>query len=312
MDAVTKIPLSVPQRPSPSSLLLQVQLTKVGPQNAFENRWPATSKPANWRIAPVSTLPKIMRKTQATQFTYIGTAGANIYTVLVKGFENVSYPLSSEPAHDKQVIKSGKDWFMLHKLKGTPEPRAYAEDTLGVADAVAKYASLPVGYVADKKGEIFLICKISDRMAAMRAQVEGADEAGEMGEQERLAYSHSVVRLLRNLHSDGFGCGGLRPDAVDCTGREARILDPSTIFAIMDSEPEAMFHEAAVTLSLLAGAGYARLGDIRALAAAYLSSSPVCRDAIASRLKGKKVKLGTNGDLIDELERQARKLLNLF
>ncbi len=199
----------------------------------------------------------------------------NKFTVLAEGFEHLSYPLGRGEAKDKFSFSERKERFMLHRAQS----ELSAEMALGASDALCEHASLPVGYVAGGEGGIFLVCRRGGKRPL----------AGEMTGEEKGAFSRFVLMRLAQLHSQGFGCGGLSPDAVEFSGREVRLLDPGRIFAATEADP--LFFEAVSTLRSLVSGGFAKKGQLPALAAAYLSHSPACREAVFSYMKGK----GLNG-----------------
>jgi hypothetical protein len=157
---------------------------------------------------------------------------------------------------------------------------------------------VPVGYVADENDSIFVVCKA--------ARNNEAAAASEMEEQEQKEFSLAVVKRLASLHTAGFGCGGLSPDAVEFSGRQAKLCNPAAIFALTDSD--SIFYEAVSTLRSLAGAGFAKKEELESLASVYISSSPVCRHAIVSHISGK----GAKSQPHAELAAQAKKFLAYF
>lgn len=213
----------------------------------------------------------------------------NDYAVLLNGFEHLSYPLGRSDAADRKTFSERNENFTLHRA----ESCLHAEMLVGSSDWLAEHASQPVGFVGDDKGEVFVVCR-----AGAKASAES--------EAERKGFCVAIMRRLASLHSQGFGCGGLSPEAVEYSGKEALLLNPSRIFAL--SEGDSLFYEAVSTLRALAGSGVAAGRDLELLAAAYLSYSPVCRHGVASHLSKKGVKHG----LHKELAAHARRLLAYF
>ncbi len=198
----------------------------------------------------------------------------NKYAVLAEGFEHLSYPLgNSEPA-DRQVFASRKEDFVLHRV----ESQMVAEMAVGSSDWLSEHASEAVGFVESESGEFFTVCRLSGNRP----------NPAEMSSSERLDFSLAVVRRLASLHSQGFGCGGLSSEAVEYSHKEARMQNPSSIFALTDSDSP--FFEAVATLRSLAGNGFARRSNLERLAWEYTSFSPACRHAVAAHFasKGKK------------------------
>ncbi|MEM4634164.1 MAG: hypothetical protein QW275_03350 [Candidatus Anstonellaceae archaeon] len=195
----------------------------------------------------------------------------NSYAVLSCGFEGLSYPLGWLEPSDKLAFVHNKQEFMLHKVKSTTE----AEMIIGSSDWISLHASLPVGYVENYKRETFIVCLVYGKKPS----------PNEMSEQERRTYCSAVMQRLSALHSQGFGCGGISPKGIDYFRKEAKLKDPSQIFALDDSV--SLFFEVAVTLRSLAREGYAKSEELEYIASIYLSSSPVCRDGVQSHLKSK-------------------------
>jgi len=157
------------------------------------------------------------------------------------------------------------------------------------ADGLSEHSTEPVGYVCSEKGEVFLVCKNSGR--------EGKSVAPD----ERTAFSLAVMERLALLHSQGFGCGGLSPGAVEFTGKEAKLLNPSSLFAL--AEGDSVYYEAVATLRALASSGMARKPELPLLAFAYLSQSPVCRHGVSEHLRKKKVRAPPAAALADAASR---------
>ena len=213
----------------------------------------------------------------------------NEYAVLIEGFEHLSYPLGRSEAADRKAFSERRENFILHRA----ESRLHAEMLVGSSDWLSEHSAQPVGFVGDEKGEVFVVC---------RAGAKAPDGS----EAERKGFCLAVMHRLASLHSQGFGCGGLSPEAVDYSGKEARLIDPSRIFAL--SEGDSLFYEAVSTLRALAGSGLARKEELESLAYAYVSFSPVCRHGVASHLSKKGVRHG----LHRELAEHARRLLPYF
>ena len=193
----------------------------------------------------------------------------NRFAVLSQGFEHLSYPLDRHNAADGSSFSEQSERFSLSPAQSEP----HAQMVLVASDYLATHASEPVGYVCSGEGEIFVVCRTTGR------------GKGEIAKEERRAFSLSVVRRLAALHTDGFGCGGLSPGAVEFSGREAKLLHPSRIFAL--HEGETTFYEAVSTLRALVSEGMASEDELRCLSGAYLSHSPVCRHGIVEHLQKK-------------------------
>ena len=213
----------------------------------------------------------------------------NRFAVLAEGFEHLSYPLGNSEAEEGAAFSERKERFALHSVQSETD----AEMALGASDALSEHASLPVGYVLGESGRFFLVCRRSGRTADSR-ELSGEEKAG---------LSLSIMRRLAALHSSGLGCGGLSPDAVEFSGSEARLLDAGRIFAA--GEEDQLFFEAVSTMRSLLGSGFAKKGDFPKLAAAYLSGSPACRDAVHSHMKRKGMKGSQNAVLCDAAARYA-------
>ncbi|MCX8198115.1 MAG: hypothetical protein N3F07_02890 [Candidatus Micrarchaeota archaeon] len=195
----------------------------------------------------------------------------NSYAVLASGFEHLSYPLGKIQSCDKLSFTCAKQNFMLHKLRS----KTQAEMIIGSSDWISAHSSLPVGYVENYQREVFLVCAVSGNSLPP----EGMDK------KSRMDYCVAVIRRLSALHSEGFGCGGISPEGVEYFRKEARLKDPSTIFALSDEDR--IFFEAAATLRSLLAKGYAGKKELPYLASVYLSSSPICRDGAVAYIKGR-------------------------
>lgn len=195
----------------------------------------------------------------------------NRYAVLAPGFEHLSYPLGKRDASENKNFSERKQEFIVRRV----ESKTHAEMIVGSSDWLSNHAALPVGYVGDDKGEVFVVCSTSGKKYGPE----------DMSDQERRDYSCAVIARLAALHSEGFGCGGLSPEAIDYSRKQARLSDPSKIFALIDSD--SLFFEAVATLRSLAGSGYAKKSELCYLASVYLSASPVCRQGVVSHLKRK-------------------------
>lgn len=218
----------------------------------------------------------------------------NKFAVLLPEFEHLSYSLGRDESHDGKIFCDRKENYVLRRA----ESETHAEMLVGSSDWLGEHSSVPVGYVADEKNSIFVVCKAA-RNAAVQ---QNADLQG----QERRDFSLAVVKRLASLHSAGFGCGGLSPDAVEFSGRQAKLCNQSAIFALTDSD--SIFYEAVSTLRSLLGNGLAKKGELDALAAAYVSASPICRHAVVSHLSSK----GIAGQPHKELAGHAARLAQYF
>jgi len=195
----------------------------------------------------------------------------NQFAVLAPGFEHLSYPLGRHDAGEGQAFTERSDRFSFCPAQS----EVHAQLALVSAEGLSEHASEPVGYVCKEGGEIFMVCRNDGR--GKKSLAKG----------ERAAFSLAVVRRLAALHTAGLGCGGLSPDAVEFAGREAKLSNPSQIFALF--EGDALYYEAVSTLRSLVSSGMAREEDLPSLAGAYLSHSPVCRHGIVSHLQKKGV-----------------------
>ncbi len=197
----------------------------------------------------------------------------NRFAVLTTEFEHLSYPLGSTNAKDKQHFREQQDEFMLHKVCSQTQ----AEMLVGSSDWLSEHASVPVGFVSNKENELFIVCQSGKRIDPAQAS-----------RQERVSACLAVISRLCKMHSQGFGCGGLSPEAMEFSGESAKLLDPSKIFAL--NENDSLFYEAAATLRALVGNGFAKVSDLDSLAFAYFSASPVCRHAVLSHIDEKKAR----------------------
>jgi len=193
----------------------------------------------------------------------------NRFAVLAPGFEHLSYPLDRHNAAEGATFSERSERFSFSRAQS----EEHAQMALVASDGLSEHAAEPVGYVCAQEGEIFVVCRNSGRGRKALA----SDEAG--------AFSLAVVKRLATLHSQGFGCGGLSPDAVEFCGKEAKLLSPSSVFALTDGD--SLYYEAVSTLRSLVSAGVANEMELPLLASAYLSHSPVCRHEISEHLKKK-------------------------
>jgi len=214
----------------------------------------------------------------------------NRFAVLLPEFERLSYPLGKGNAVDKHSFSDGNERFSLSRAQSEP----HAQMAIVSAEGLCEHTAEPVGYVCAEQGEIFVVCRASGR------------KGNELARDERAAFSTALVKRLAALHTQGFGCGGLSPEAVEFTGKEAKILNPSQIFAL--HEGETTFYEAVSTLRALVSSGVASEADLPRLASAYLSHSPVCRHEIALHLQKK----GKSATPKDGLVGAAMKIIPFF
>ncbi|MFA6214719.1 MAG: hypothetical protein WC717_05585 [Candidatus Micrarchaeia archaeon] len=205
----------------------------------------------------------------------------NRFAVLLPEFERLSYPLGKGNAADGHSFEDRDERFTL----GRAESEQHAQIALTASDWVASHSSEPVGYVCDGQGGIFVVCRTSGKKGSQLAR------------DERAAFPLALVKRLAALHTEGFGCGGLSPDAVEFFGSEAKILNPSRIFAL--DEGETTFYEAVSTLRSLVSSGAAQEEDLPRLASAYLSYSPVCRHEVVQHLQKKGRRMPPREALVD-------------
>lgn len=215
----------------------------------------------------------------------------NSFAVLSEEYEHLSFPLGRHEAAEGMEFSERKERFALHKAQSEGD----AKIALLASSAVSEHASLPVGYVQDSQGGIFVVCKRGGRkVISPSSELEGQLKRG---------FSSAIISRLASLHSSGLGCGGIRPDAVELSDGGAKLLNPAAIFAFTEGEPA--FYEVACTLRALAASGFASQGELAQLASEYLSYSPVCRHYVASHAKKK----GHKGRLSVFLADSARKYL---
>jgi len=214
----------------------------------------------------------------------------NRFAVLAPGFEHLSYPLDRHDAADGSCFAERSEQFGFRRAQSEP----HAQMALVCSEGLSEHTSEPVGYVCAQQGEIFVVCRASGK------------KGREIARDERAAFSVAVMKRLAALHTAGLGCGGLSPDGVEFAGREAKILNPSQVFALQ--EDETTFYEAVSTLRSLVSSGAASESDLPRLASAYLSHSPVCRHEIARHLQSK----GKKGSASDELVKSAIKIIPFF
>jgi len=214
----------------------------------------------------------------------------NRFAVLAPGFERLSYPLDRHDAADGSAFSERSERFCLSRAQS----EEHAQMALVSAGGLSEHASEPVGYVCAGQGEIFVVCRSSGR------------KGKEIAHDERRAFSTAVVKRLAALHTEGLGCGGLSPEAVEFAGKQAKLLSPLRIFAL--AEGDSVYYEAVSTLRALVSSGVATEGEMPKLASAYLSHSPVCRHEVAQHLQKK----GRKGTARDELVKSAMKIIPFF
>ena len=193
----------------------------------------------------------------------------NRFAVLLPEFEHLSYPLGKGNAADKHSFSDRNEHFSFSRAQSEP----HAQMALVSAEGLSEHTVEPVGYVCAEQGEIFVVCRSSGK------------KGREIAQDERAAFSIAMVKRLAALHTQGFGCGGLSSEAVEFSGKEAKLLNPSQMFAL--HEGETTFYEAVSTLRALVSEGVASEADLPRLASAYLSHSPVCRHEITQHLQKK-------------------------
>ena len=208
------------------------------------------------------------------------------FAVLQQGFERLSYPIAKFDPSDKLSFSDGKEKFVLHRVQSETQ----AEMAVGASDFIEKHAAFPVGYVASEKGEFFLVCKRGSKGGAAA----------------RKEFSSAVVSRLAILHTQGFGCGGISPSAVEFSKGRALLSDPSKIYALSDSDP--LFYEAVSTLRALVSKGFAGKQSLLHLAREYVSHSPVCRHAVRQHMEKK----GLNGSPASVLAGTAERFAAYF
>jgi hypothetical protein len=214
----------------------------------------------------------------------------NRFAVFAPGFEHLSYPLGKGNAADGHSFSDRNERFSLSRAESEP----HAQMALVSAEGLSEHTAEPVGYVCAQEGEIFVVCRASGR------------NAGGVAQDERKAFSNAIVKRLASLHTEGFGCGGLTPEAVEFSGKEAKLLNPSKIFVL--HENETTFYEAVSTLRALVSAGVSSEADLPRLASAYLSHSPVCRHEVEKHLQKK----GKRSTPKDALVHSAMKIIPFF
>ena len=214
----------------------------------------------------------------------------NRFAVLLPEFEHLSYPLGKGNAEDGHSFSDRDERFSLSRA----ESEQHAQIAITASDWLAGHSLQPVGYVCAEQGEIFVVCRASGKKGM------------EIARDERKAFSNAVVKRLASLHTQGFGCGGLSPETVGFSGKEAKLLNPSQIFALHDNETT--FYEAVSTLRALVSSGMSSEADLPRLASAYLSHSPVCRHEVAQHLRKK----GNRAAPKEALVQSAMKIIPFF
>ncbi|MCX6770542.1 MAG: hypothetical protein NTX79_00650 [Candidatus Micrarchaeota archaeon] len=214
----------------------------------------------------------------------------NRFAVLAPGFEHLSYPLDRHDAAEGAAFSERSERFSLSRAQSEP----HAQMALVSSEGLSEHASEPVGYVCAEDGGIFVVCRSEGR------------KGGEIAQDERASFSLAVMKRLASLHTQGFGCGGLTPDAVEFAGKEAKLISPSVIFAL--HEGETTYYEAVSTLRALVSSGVASEADLPRLASVYLSHSPVCRHEIVQHLQSK----GKKGTARDGLVESAMRIIPYF
>jgi hypothetical protein len=205
----------------------------------------------------------------------------NRFAVLAQGFEHLSYPLDRHDAAEGSSFTERSEQFSFSRAQSEP----YAQMALVSAGGLSEHTAEPVGYVCAEQGEIFVVCRASGK------------KGKEIAQDERKAFSYALVKRLAALHTQGFGCGGLSPATVEFAGKEAKLLNPSQLFAL--HEGETTFYEAVSTLRALVSSGVASEAELPRLASAYLSHSPVCRHEIVLHLQKKGKSTAPKDALVD-------------
>ena len=225
----------------------------------------------------------------------------NRYAVLAEGFEHLSYPLSKKAAKEGERFVAQNETFVLLFAATASE----AEMAVVASDSLSRHTSFPVGFVADSESGIFLVCRTKGRLG-----LAGADgnrlSPFEMPDAERICMGRAIIKRLAILHTEGFGCGGISPDSVEFAAGEARLMNPSRVFALSDADSP--YYEAVATLRALYGASLVSKRELLGLAQEYFSHSPVCRHEIALHLQKKGKRATPKDALVDA----ARKIIPFF
>lgn len=224
----------------------------------------------------------------------------NRYAVLSAGFEHLSYSLSVKEAKDGGILVDRGETFMLHSAASASE----AEMAVVASDSLSQHASLPVGFFADSENRIFLVCRTKGRLRLSRYG-HNANPLPESCD-ERICIGKALIKRLAILHTIGFGCGGISPDSVEFSAGEARLLNPSKVFALSDGDSP--YYEAVATLRSIYGSRLASKSELLEIARDYVSHSPVCRHAVASHLLEK----GSNAPLAQSLCEHALRFSTYF
>ncbi|MEM4554508.1 MAG: hypothetical protein QXT25_01515 [Candidatus Anstonellaceae archaeon] len=190
------------------------------------------------------------------------------FLVLSEGFEHLSYPLGKEklPAE----FEHNKERFFL--LKAASELEAQA--IVAAAEELQQHTALPVGYLFSE-GAFYLVCRRKGKKP----------KAEEMAPVQRFSFALAAIRRLAAIHSQGLCCGGLPADAVEFSGNQVFLSDPTRLCA--EAGAHEMFFEAAATLALLKSKEFALQSQLGQLAWEYISFSPICRHAVCFYVKDK-------------------------
>lgn len=211
------------------------------------------------------------------------------FAVLLPEYEQLSYNIGKIELKEEQKMSSGNEVFYLNKA----DSEQHAQLSLVSSEFLANHAREPVGYVCSEEKEFYFVSKAF-----------GIESRAFLGRWD-YGLSSAIIRRLADLHTQGLGCGGIKPEDVEFLGKEAKLRNPGKVFALYDQE--SAYYEAVATFASLAKHGFAGKEELAALLSEYLSYSPVCRHEILEHQKKK-----GRGKAIDAFVENAIKMSYYF
>ena len=230
--------------------------------------------------------------------TFVYEKGApNLSVTLLVGFEHLSYHLGKRKGEKNAVIRHMGEKYMLDEIENTLSGRM----AINAREGLSRHALPAVGLVKGNDAGTYIIFQLDGKTFG-----DEGEDGNAATEYERRKFASAVVERLAELHTQGFACGGLKPEEMAMEGGKAKVRNATRIVAM--DESDSLFYEAAATLYFLKAAGFATSKDLLALARKYLSHSPVCRGEAAVHARKKKL----SGALYLELAAAAEKFKLYF
>lgn len=219
-------------------------------------------------------------------------------------YERLTYSLDSIRAEHNVTIAASHESFTLRQAASFTA----AGMLVSAGEELSEHTLEPVGVVSNSDGQVFIIVRnegkpLGESPGIKTMQLISASAS------EKKELAQLMVSRLSGLHASGFGCGGLSPQKLAFTSAEARLVDPTSLFALEESD--STFYEAAVTLRSAVASGLVDKSELTSLSALYLSS-PVSRQGVRLHLDKTKKPPKSDSDVVNGLASKAEDLLQLF